>query len=182
MEAETEFAEFVAGSYAGLVRTAYLLVGDRGHAEDLVQQCLLSTYAAWARLDAVDRAAAYTRTSMVRLATRWRSRRWRGEIPTERLPDTSRADHAGGVDRALQVRRALAGLPAAQRAVLVLRYFDDRTEAEVAAMLGCSLGTVKSRANRALATLRAQGLLADTDGPAQIDHGHPATPAKPRRL
>jgi DNA-directed RNA polymerase specialized sigma24 family protein len=72
-------------------------------------------------------------------------------------------DHAGGVALAEQVRRALARLPAAQRAVLVLRFFDDRSELETAAMLRCSVGTVKSRASRALNALRAQGLLLDEE-------------------
>jgi RNA polymerase sigma-70 factor (sigma-E family) len=155
---ESAFAEFVAGGYAGLVRTAYLLTGDRGLAEDLVQQCLLSTYRAFRRLDDVDRAEAYTRTSMVRLATRWRRRRWSGEVPTDPMPEHAVDDFASGVATTEVTRRALATLPAGQRAVLVLRYFDDRSERETAEMLGCSVGTVKSRTSRALAALRAAGL------------------------
>jgi len=163
VDAEAAFAGFVAGSYAALVRTAYLLTGDRGHAEDLVQQCLLTTYRAWPRLDSLDAAGAYTRTSMVRLATRWGARRWRGEVPTYDLPEHGADDHAGAVDSAVLVRRALGALPAQQRAVLVLRYLEDRSEAEVAAIMGCSVGTVKSRASRALAALRAHGLLVEAD-------------------
>jgi RNA polymerase sigma-70 factor (sigma-E family) len=157
------FEAFVHRSYAGLVRTAYLLTGDRGYAEDLVQQCLLTTHGSWDRLEASDKAMAYTRTSMVRLALKWRTRRWRGEVPTARLPEPAESDHAPDVDQAVLVRRALATLPPAQRAVLVLRYFDDRPEAEIAAMLRCSAGTVKSRAKRALAALRTQGLLLAND-------------------
>jgi RNA polymerase sigma-70 factor (sigma-E family) len=152
------FAEFVTGVYAGLVRTAYLLTGDRGLAEDLVQQCLLGTYRAFRRLDDVNRAEAYTRTSMIRLATRWRRRRWHAEVPTDPMPETAVADFAGAVATTEATRYALAALPAAQRAVLVLRFFDDRSERETAEMLGCSVGTVKSRTSRALAALRAAGL------------------------
>jgi RNA polymerase sigma-70 factor (sigma-E family) len=159
---DEEYARFVESAYAGLVRTGYLLTGDRGYAEDLVQQCLLGTYRAWSRLESPAVAQAYTRTSMVRLAMRWRSRRWRGEVPTDPLPEASIADHAVDVTVAEHVRRALAGLPAAQRAVLVLRFFDDRSEAEIAEILRCSVGTVKSRASRALAALRTRGLLTET--------------------
>lgn len=161
MHTEADFAEFVAGSYARLVRTAYLLTGDRGHAEDLVQQCLFTTFRSWHRLADPGAAEAYTRTSMVRLALKWRHRRWRGEVPSDPLPETAVADHAADTTRAVLVRRALAGLPAAQRAVLVLRFFDDLSEAEVAEILNCPIGTVKSRANRALAALRVPGLLSD---------------------
>ncbi len=155
------YAGFVTASYAALVRTGYLLTGDRNLAEDLVQQCLLTTYRAWSRLDDAGSAEAYTRTSMVRLATRWRRRRWRAEVPTEQIPEPSAGDHAPGIVNADLVRRALATLPVAQRAVLVLRFFDDRSEQEVATMLRCSVGTVKSRASRALTALRAQGLIQD---------------------
>ncbi len=158
-DAERAFAEFVTARYSGLVRIGYLLTGDRGKAEDLVQHALLGTYRSWRRLDAPANAEAYTRASMVRLAARWRGRRWRAEVPTEPLPEVAVGDHGPVVVTAEAVRRALAALPANQRAVLVLRYFDDRSEAEIARLLGCSVGTVKSRASRALAALRAAGLL-----------------------
>ena len=153
------YAGFVTASYPALVRTGYLLTGDRNLAEDLVQQCLLTTYRAWSRLDDAGSAEAYTRTSMVRLATR--CRRWRAEVPTEQIPEPSSGDHAPGVVNADLVRRALAALPATQRAVLVLRFFDDRSEQEVASMLRCSVGTVKSRTSRALTALRTRGLIRD---------------------
>jgi RNA polymerase sigma-70 factor (sigma-E family) len=141
------------------VRTAYLLTGDRHQAEDLVQQCLMSTYRSWARLESPASAAAYTRTSMVRQAVRWRGRRWRGEVPTGDLPPVAVGDRTAEVELAEQVRRALLTLPARQRAVLILRYLDDLSEAEVATVLRCSVGTVKSRASRALRILRQRGLL-----------------------
>jgi RNA polymerase sigma-70 factor (sigma-E family) len=156
--AEAAFNDFVARGYHGLVRTAYLLTGDRHQAEDLVQQCLMSTYRSWGRLESPGSAAAYTRTSMVRQAVRWRGRRWRGEVPTGDLPPVAVGDRTGEVELAEQARRALMTLPAKQRAVLILRYFDDLSEAEVATVLRCSVGTVKSRASRALQTLRRRGL------------------------
>jgi len=159
------FADFVASRYSSLARSAYLLVGDRGSAEDLVQSALVSTFGAWGRLLAVEAAESYTRTTMVRLAGRWGRRRWRGEIPADQIterPDP--ADHSSTADGAVDVRVALSRLPMQQRAVLVLRYFDDLSEAETARILDCSVGTVKSRASRGLATLRTAGLL----GPAAM--------------
>jgi RNA polymerase sigma factor (sigma-70 family) len=92
---------------------------------------------------------------MVRLAGRWAKRRWHGEVPTDAVPEPiDDSDASSGID----VRDALTLLPWHHRAVLVLRYFDDLTEVETAAVLGCSTGTVKSRASRALAALRAAGL------------------------
>jgi len=158
---DTAFGEFVAARYGALVRTALLLTGDRGHAEDLVQTSLMKMYAAWDRLSDVSAAEAYTRRIMVRTSTRWRGRRWTGEVPTAVLPDVGTSPVDVGV--ADDVRRALRTLPAAQRAVLVLRFFDDRSEAQTAELLGCSLGTVKSRTSRALANLRATGLLDDEE-------------------
>jgi RNA polymerase sigma-70 factor (sigma-E family) len=152
------FAEFVASSYRALVRSAYLLVNDAGHAEDLVQTALISTMRAWPRLAADEAAYAYTRTTMVRLAGKWARRRWRGEIPT--ASPTERADQPADTvaDDALDLRDVLAQLPWEQRAVLVLRYLDDLSEGETARLLGCSIGTVKSRASRALAALRRAGV------------------------
>ena len=172
------FGAFVQASYVGLLRTAYLLTGDRGYAEDLVQQCLLTTYRSWGRLQDPDSAGAYTRTSMVRLATKWRIRRWHGEVPTAPLPEPAATDHASGVDEAVLVRRALATLPAVQRAVLVLRYFDDLPEAEIAEILRCSVGTVKSRASRALAALRTQGLLGDDEPGEPVHQARGGRPAR----
>jgi len=151
---DESFGEFVARAYASLVRTGYLLVGDRGHAEDLVQSALLRAMRSWPQIESPD---AYVRTTMVRLAGRWGRRRWHGELPSPVLPDT--AGTAVDTDITLDVRAALSRLPWQQRAVLVLRFYDDLTEAQIADALGCSVGTVKSRAYRALAALRTDGLL-----------------------
>ena len=155
------FRQFVAARYPSLVRTAFLMTGDRGHAEDLVQTSLLRTYGAWRRLAEPANAEAYTRRVMVRLATRWRSRRWHGERTADRLPETASADQAVSIDLAEAVRAALLALPVGQRAVLVLRFYEQQSEAEIAELLDCSVGTVKSRASRGLAALRTAGLLAD---------------------
>jgi len=159
---DDEFADFVAARYRALVRTGLGLTGDLGHAEDLAQSALIRTYLSWGRLREQANAEAYARRTLVRLALRERQRRWHGELSAERLPEPAGRFAAHGVeheDLALDVRRALAELPADQRAVLVLRYLDDQSEAETAAVLGISLGTVKSRASRGLATLRRAGLL-----------------------
>lgn len=153
------FSDFVAARYGALARTAFLFTGDRGYAEDLVQSALIKTLRGWDRLHDQEGAEAYTRTVMVRLAGRWSRRRWRGEISTE-LVDELRSEPNSAA--AIDVRAALAQLPWPQRAVLVLRYFDDLTERDTAAVLGCSEGTVKSRCHRALAALRASGLLDPT--------------------
>jgi RNA polymerase sigma-70 factor (sigma-E family) len=161
------FAEFVTAKYASLARTAYLLVGDRGHAEDLVQSALLSTMRAWERLAAPDAAESYTRTTMVRLAGKWARRRWRNEIPSDFTEDHDAATNDAAL--ALDIQTALKKLPLPQRAVIVLRFFDDLSERETAAALGCSEGTVKSRTSRALARLRASGLLEETEQGAHHD-------------
>jgi RNA polymerase sigma-70 factor (sigma-E family) len=155
--------DFVRARYAALARTAYLLTGDRGHAEDLVQSALLTTLRSWSRLAAVEVAESYARTTMVRLAGKAARRRWRREIPTDwdelRETITSRPDRADEAALAADVRSVLGALPWEQRAVLVLRYFNDLSESETATVLGCSPGTVKSRASRALARLRESGLV-----------------------
>ena len=178
MGADDEFREFVDSSYARLLRTAFLLTGDRWAAEDLTQSALTKTYFAWRRIEDTDKAEAYTRTAMVRLAVRWRRRRWSGERPTATLPESPTADRTAEVALADAAHRALAVLPAGQRAVLVLRYFHDCSEAEIAAALSCSVGTVKSRASRALETLRDSGLLDDEPTPgrsARTVRGRPAS-------
>lgn len=159
MPEEESFGRYVIEAYPALLRRARLLVGDHGHAEDLVQVSLASAYPHWRLVRQPD---AYLRTVMARKAIGWRARRWHRELPTNPLPDPAdRSDRAGDFDLGGAVRQALMTLPAEQRAVVVLRYFDDCSEADIAAALKCSTGTVKSRASRALAALRAGGLLAE---------------------
>jgi RNA polymerase sigma-70 factor (sigma-E family) len=163
---DDQFRDFAEARYGALVRAAFLLVGDRGHAEDLAQSALLKTYLAWGRLRAPENAEAYARRTLIRLVTRFRRRRWTGEVPAGRLTEPGAAAPGAAaavpaIDCAVDVRRALAALPAGQREVLVLRFLDDRSEADTASVLGISVGTVKSRASRGLASLRQAGLLAE---------------------
>lgn len=157
------FRGFVESRYLALVRFGALLTADPGRGEDLVQDALVKTLRAWDRLGP-DGAEAYTRRVMTHASWRAARRLWRGERPTETLPERPGEDEAERVDTADAVRRALATLPAQQRVVLVLRYWAHLSETEIAAQLGISAGTVKSRASRALAALRDSGLLADTVG------------------
>lgn len=155
------FADFVRARYAALVRHGTLLTGDRGHGEDLAQDALVKTYRAWRRLHPESDPDAYTRQVMIRAAWRAGRRLWRREIPTGELPERQAADAYEPRDTAQLVLDALRSLPAQQRVVLVLRYWVGLPESEIAAMLNCSTGTVKSRASRAIATLRrADGPLA----------------------
>jgi RNA polymerase sigma-70 factor (sigma-E family) len=139
------FAEFVAARFSALRATAWLLTGDEGRAEDLVQEALARTWRVWPRVRSEGSAEPYVRKVMVNLNISWWRRRWRGEIPQAVPADSPGQDSCGEADLRDAVARALASLPARQRAVLVLRYFEDWTEAQTAAVLGCSTGTVKSR-------------------------------------
>jgi RNA polymerase sigma-70 factor (sigma-E family) len=157
---DEDFAAFVAASWPALVRTGRLLAVDSASAEDLVQSALLKTYSRWR---SIHDPGAYTRKVLARLAIRAGHRRWRGEVPTAELPETPAPDEAAGVDSADAIRRSLARLPADQRAVIVLRFYCDFTEADIAEALGCSPGTVKSRAHRALVALRATAAFDDLE-------------------
>ena len=151
---------FVAGRYREIVRFGALLAGDALLGEDLAQEGLIAAYRSWHRLGVPDgRPEAYVRQVMVRAAMRARRRRWRGEVPTGELPDGPRRGFADQSDLSVQVLASLRRLPADQRAVLVLRFWADASEAETAQALGVAVGTVKSRTSRALAALRASGLL-----------------------
>jgi len=138
--------------------------GDAQLAEDLVQTALAKSWPRWDRVGP-DGFEPYVRRVMVTTYAAWWRRRWNGERPTERLPERSGIDGADAAD-AIARRRdlvtALARLPRGQRAVIVLRWFEDLTEAQTAVALGCSVGTVKSQASRAMATLRS--VLADQEG------------------
>lgn len=151
---EREFEQFVAGSGRRLLRTAVLLVGDLGHAEDLVQVALERTARHWSRLDGAPEA--YARVVLARLATdRWRRKNRRASEVFVELPGTADPqDVATQVVNRQALVAALRKLTARQRAVLVLRYFDDLSEQQTAEALGVSTGTVKTTASRAIARLR----------------------------
>ena len=161
MRIDPTFDTFVEGRSTALLRTAYLLTGDRGHAEDLLQTALLRTARHWSR--ARDAPEAYARRVLVNLSRdriRWLVRRPR-EAPMPPELDGPRATDAGYeqvVEHQVMVR-ALAALPTRQRQVIVLRFFEDLSIEQTAESLGLSAGTVKSYTSRALARLRE--LLAD---------------------
>jgi RNA polymerase sigma-70 factor (sigma-E family) len=148
---DADFREFVELRYGDLLRTAYLLTGSRDAAQDLVQDALLKVMRRWRT---VDEPMAYVRRVMVNERTsRWRRLGLR-ELLTAVVPDRIRPDDADGIVVRDELLTALHRLPARMRAVLVLRYWEDLSEADVAAALGCSLGTVKSQAARGLTRLR----------------------------
>jgi RNA polymerase sigma-70 factor (sigma-E family) len=152
--ADDGFRAFVEQQWAPLVRVAYLLTGDRGHAEDLVQAALEKTHRKWGRVSQMEAPVAYVRKAMVNTATSWRRRRRVSEVPLL-VTDSPAVDAYGQIEQRQQVVAALRELPPRMRAVLVLRYFADLGETEVAELLGCSVGTVKSQASRGLDRLRA---------------------------
>jgi RNA polymerase sigma-70 factor (sigma-E family) len=162
---EAAFCDYVHARETALLRIAVMLTGNRADAEDLLQAALAKTYLAWGKIH--DRAAmdSYVRRAMVNTQISWWRRRRLEEFPTDELPDQAIADHAGESDMAEMVRGALDRLPERMRAAVMLRYFEDMTEPEIATALGVSLGTVKSTVSRAVAKLRDDALLRE-DGDA----------------
>jgi RNA polymerase sigma-70 factor (sigma-E family) len=150
--ADTSFVEFVESAWQRHLRLAVLLTGDRSQAEELLQDSLVRMYERWRKLSRLDDLNAYLRRSLVNNHTsNWRRRR-RESLVAE-VPDRVSAVAAGGPDP--EVRQALMALPAGQRAVVVLRLYEDLSERQTAAALGCSVGNVKSQYVRALDKLRA---------------------------
>lgn len=157
MAEESEFDGFVVGRSPALLRSAYLLVQDEGLAEDLLQTALTKAWFAWRRINDPE---AYVRRIMVTTSASWWRRRWNRETPTD---DPEQQPTAAGLDEPANAQDlwiAIGHLPRRQRAVVVLRYLEDRTEAETALLMGCSVGTVKSQCAKALAKLRSDGALA----------------------
>jgi len=159
------FEALVETRSTGLLRTAYLLTGDWGTAEDLLQTALAKTWFHWSSIRDHGAAEAYVRKVMSRTSATWWRRKWHGERPTEALPEVLSGDDVfHDADRRELLRQALAALPPKQRAIVVLRFYEDLSEVQVAELLGCSLGTVKSTTSRALARLRTSGLLQEQEG------------------
>jgi RNA polymerase sigma-70 factor (sigma-E family) len=156
------FVQFVEARQRALQRTAWLLTGDWALAEDLVQTALARSWLRWERIRRRDDPEVYVRRAMVNTWATWNRRRWRGERPSGAVPD-SRApgDVATEVAVRMAVQEALGSLTDRQRAVLVLRVFDDLSEAQVAQVLGCPIGTVKSTMARAVARLRDDSRIAE---------------------
>lgn len=157
-----EFARFVEARGRALQRTAWLLTGDWGLAEDLVQTALARSWPRWDRITRRDDPEIYVRRVMVNTWLTWRRRRWRGESASDDLPERAApGDVAAEVAMRDLCRDLLSKLTERQRSVLVLRIFDDLTEVQLAQVLGCAVGTVKSTMSQALAKLRDEPRLAD---------------------
>ena len=169
---DTEFEAFVRARSASLLRVGFLLTGDQHLAEDLVQSALARTHQAWGRLAEVGNAEAYTRKVMYHLQVSWWRRRRVAEASVADLPEALGPDPTSGTALRLTVEQALSRLTPRQRAVIVLRFFEDLSEAQTAAVLGCSLGTVKSQTARSLARLRVVA-------PELLEHTH-QTPERSR--
>jgi len=158
------FKGYVAARSAALLRTAYMLTGNKADAEDLLQTALAKTYLAWESIRDRESVDAYVRRIMLNTRTSWwRRRRHVGEFPTDQVPKAPvRHDETERIVLHDALWNALADLPKRQRAMVVLRYYEDLSEAETAVALGVSVGTVKSTTARALAKLRDHaGLRAD---------------------
>jgi RNA polymerase sigma-70 factor (sigma-E family) len=152
---EAAFRDFAAAARPRLVRTAYLLCGDSHEAHDLVQVTLMRVHRRWRSIERTDQPQAYARRVLINLAASL----WRRRLRAPLLALTAAGDPgapdptAAFADRA-ELWEAVMALPPRTRAVLVLRYFEDLSEAETAAALGCSIGSVKSQASRGIARLR----------------------------
>ena len=152
---DARLGDYVRGQWPALVRYATALCGDPTEAEELVQSALVRVAVRWPFVRDKDNPDGYVRRAIVNgYLTTWRRVRSRETRMAEPPEVAVAADVSVGVDDVMTVRRALAGLPPRQRAVLVLRYLEDRSEQETAELLGCSVGTVKSQTSKALAKLR----------------------------
>ncbi|MCX5233098.1 SigE family RNA polymerase sigma factor [Streptomyces sp. NBC_00233] len=157
-----EFAEFAAVSWPRLVRTAHMLTGDFHEAENLVQTTLVKVHARWGRIPC-DEVNVYVRRALVNNSL---SRIRRKRVALLLMPflretvHRSQGGHAEDVEHCTAVAQALSPLPARQRAVMVLRYWEDMSEQDIAQILDCSLGTVQTHARRGLQALRAHPLFA----------------------
>lgn len=163
--ATENFDAFVMARSRKLLRTAYLLTSDHALAEDLVQTALAKAWFAWSRIEGGD-PEPYVRKIMVNTYATWWRRRWNGEQPTDELPEYPAPAQA---EEPTDIWRALQRLPRRQRAVVVLRFYEDLSEAETARILGCSAGTVKSQTSKAFAKLRLDpALLAGTPADQEV--------------
>lgn len=173
-QAREDFRSFVAARSPALLRTAYMLTGNRADAEDLLQTALAKTYLAWDRIREREAVDGYVRRVIVNTQTSWWRRRRVDEYPSEQLPEgPAGRDTTADLDLHDALWSALSSLPKRQRAMVVLRYYEDLSEAETAHVMGVSVGTVKSTTSRALAKLRDTSGLRD-DPRATLPTGVPA--------
>lgn len=177
MDREDAFRQFVAMRGATLMRVAYVLTGDSHLAEDLLQVALTKVAQRWWRIRSPEKAEAYARTTLYREYVNWRRLRRNSETPAETVPEpATNGDFAADAVRRMTVDRALAELTPRQRAVLILRFYEDRTVEQTAELLRCSTGTVKSQTSAALSRLRTLGpdlahLLSDLDADLPVGGG-----------
>ena len=156
---DAEFEELYRTTWTHLFRVAYGVAGDRTVAEDALQTAYAKVYASWARVQAAENPAAYVRRMAVNEVLNTVRKPWfRAERPTDDVQPAAVTSHEGAAVERDAVWRAVATLAPKQRAVIVLRYYEGLSEAEIARTLGCSAGTVKSQASAALTNLRAHGL------------------------
>ncbi|GLW64768.1 RNA polymerase sigma factor [Actinomadura rubrobrunea] len=156
-----EFREYVAARGPVLLRMAMQLTGERAEAEDLLQAALAKTYLAWDRINDRSAVDGYVRRAMVNTQISWWRRRKLEVYPTDELPDRPVDDHSQRSELHDALGRALERLPARQRLAVMLRYYEDMSENEIAEVLGVSVGTVKSTVSRAMAKLRDDAGLGD---------------------
>ncbi|MEU6339984.1 SigE family RNA polymerase sigma factor [Streptomyces sp. NPDC046977] len=155
-DAAPDFEEFVTARGPRLLRVAWLLTGDAHLAEDLLQTVLAKVWPKWRGI-AAENPEAYVRKALVNTHSSWWQRRWRGEVPHGEVPaGASEGDPFASVDLEQSLAAVVRRLPPRQRAVVVLRYFEDLSVEETAAVLGCRPGTVKSQAAKALGMLRKE--------------------------
>jgi len=155
VDRDTDFTAYLAARQGRLLRTAYLLTGDQHQAEDLLQTSLAKLYLAWDKVRDRDSVDAYVRRIMVNENNSLWRRGWRRrELTTDQVPETTPFHDEYDEGLGTEVWQVVQTLPRRARAVVVLRYYEQLTEAETAAVLGISVGTVKSQCSRALASLR----------------------------
>ncbi|WP_249998559.1 SigE family RNA polymerase sigma factor [Actinoplanes sp. M2I2] len=155
MTTDDDFDEFVRSRGQALLKFAYVLSSDAHLAEDIVQEVLARMHRRWDRITAMDNPEAYVRTSIVRQFLSWRRRRASREAVLAQVPEPAGIDEPQQQVLARdQMWQLLAGLPRAQRAVLVLRFYEDLPDDEIARTLGCAESTVRAHASRALARMR----------------------------
>ena len=170
---EDRFADFVRAHSATLLRTAFLMTGDYQRAEDLLQSTLVRLYQRWSRVEAMDRPVGYARKVLVSQTVSWWRRRSSHELPSLLRDELAPGDSANEVAEHQRVWAAILMLPPRQRAVTVLRYYEDLSEAEIAETLSMATGTVKSHGHA------ANSRLADLLGEPATPPGRPAEEATP---
>jgi RNA polymerase sigma-70 factor (sigma-E family) len=154
MSTEQDFVEFVAARWTSLYRLAYLLTASPTAAEDVLQTTFEKAYGSWSRISRMDFPEAYVRRMLANALVSSRRRAWLREVPSDSMPEAAEAAiEVGVLDRSL-LWPLVCALPVRQRAVIVLRYYEDLTEAQIADVLGCAPGTVKSQTSAAMKALR----------------------------